>query len=313
MPNGETNISRTVSSTDPDLAELAIDCRCVLGEGILWCPRQEVLWWTDIQSRHLWRHHPEGGQTARWTLPDRLGSLALCESGKLLLGFAKGLYLAGSDWSSAEAPKIELLVPVEPDEPRTRINDGRCDRCGNFVFGTLNEGMDRQPIGRFYQYSARGLRCLDLGGVVIPNSLCFSPDGRTMYYCDTTQPHILCCDYDADSATVANSRIFVTLPAESGCADGSTVDSEGCLWNAQWGGAQVARFTPEGELALTVRLPTRNPTCPAFGGRRLDRLYVTSARQELSGEELQRAEASGGVFCSIAAVVGLPESRVRHL
>lgn len=256
--------------------------------------------------------HGSGGITRSWPLPDRLGCLGLCESGELLLGLAKGLYAVDIDADAAELPALRLLVPVEPNESRTRLNDGRCDRAGNFVFGTKNDHPAHDPIGSFYQYSARrGLQRLQLGGVAIPNSLCFSLDGRTLYYCDSVHPRILCCDYDAETATVANCRTFA--PMQDECApDGSIVDAEGCVWNAQWGAARVVRYTPQGEIERVIRVPAKNPSCAAFGGADLDRLFVTTAREDLSDAELQRTPASGGVYAwHESGLRGLPESLVR--
>jgi L-arabinonolactonase len=300
-------------NTEPGPVELAVDCRCILGESILWCPHREVLWWSDIQSSRLWMHSPQRRQTLNWDLPDRLGCLALCESGKLLLGLAKGLFLAEADWTSDESPTLIPLTPVEPDETRTRINDGRCDRAGNFVFGTLNEHPARHAIGSFYQYSARGLRRLDLGGVAIPNSICFSPDGGTLYYCDSMQPRILCCDYDPQSARTGGNRVFVTLPEGGSCADGSTIDAEGFLWNAQWGAARVVRYTPRGKIDHVVALPAQNPSCVAFGGRQLNQVYISTARQGLGENELAAVEESGGIYRFNSPVKGLPETHVQHL
>ena len=295
------------------LAELVVDCRCVLGESILWCSRREVLWWSDIQSSRLWMHSPQKRVTRHWTLPDRLGSLGLCESGKLLLGLAKGLFLADVEGSSERIVPVQLLTSVEGDDPRTRINDGRCDRAGNFVFGTLNEDSARAPIGSFYQYSAAGLRRLNLDGVAIPNSICFSPAGNTLYYCDSTQPRILCCDYDAESASTTDGRVFVSLSTRGSCADGSTVDAEGYLWNAEWGAARVVRYTPQGQIDRVVAVPAKHPSCVAFGGRQLHHVYVSTAQIGLRAEELGRVPESGGVYGWLSEVRGLPEGRVRHL
>lgn len=294
----------------------------MLGEGILWCAQRGILLWTDIKGALLWMHRPHvsencsdtaAARTHAWSLPDRLGSLALCESGQLLLGLAKGLYVADFDADIDELASLTLLAPVEAHETRTRINDGRCDRAGNFVFGTTNEHGAREPIGSFYQYSARhGLRRLDLGGVGIPNSLCFSPDGNTLYYCDSRQPRILQCDYDAASAGVANCRTFVTLPPEAGSPDGSTVDADGCVWNAQWGGARVVRYAPQGRVDRVIQLAAQNPSCVAFGGPRLNQLYITTARDELSDQALQQVPESGGVYrWSEPGLRGLPEQHVR--
>jgi len=300
-------------SRPDEVAELAVDSRCVLGESILWCTQLQILLWTDIQSQRLWIHRPDSGTTRHWSLPDRLGCLALCKSGRVLFGLSKGLFLADPAWDSDDPPVLTTLIPVEVHDPRTRINDGRCDRAGNFVFGTLNESAAQEPIGSFYQYSSQGLLRLNLGGVAIPNSICFSPDGRILYYCDSTQSHIRCCDYDAESGETANSRVFATLPIAGVCPDGSTVDAEGCLWNAQWGASRVVRYTPQGEIDRVVSLPAKKPTCVAFGGAQLKQLYISTARLGSTTEELERLAESGGVYRWASQSRGLPENRVEHL
>ncbi len=292
-------------------AMLVVDSQCTLGEGLLWDGRRDGLLWTDIERSTLWLHHTDDGSTRTWRLPDRLGSLALCDSGKLLLALAKGLFLADIDRPADGVLAATLLVPLEVDLPSTRTNDGRTDRAGNFVFGTLNEDPARAPIGSFYQYSRRhGLRRLALGGVAIPNSICFSPDGRTMYYCDSLSGRILQCRYDAESAEVSDSRPFVEFGGGRGLPDGSIVDADGCLWNAEWGAAVVRRYTPAGTLDREIAVPPKNPTCPAFGGRDLTELYVTSARQEMTPEELAARPDAGGVYAaSPVGVRGLAEPR----
>lgn len=298
------------------LAALAVDSRCALGESILWCERRAALFWADIDAAQLWMHLPGTNSTRHWPLPERLGSLALCEDGQLLLGLAKGLYLA--DIASAlematPAPlPLRHLHDVEAESLETRINDGRSDRHGNFVFGTKSERADRAPVGSFYQYSIRyGLRRLSLPGVSIPNSICFSADGATLYYCDSLQPRILCCDYDARAAAVSNSRVFVELDHPEASPDGSVIDAEGHLWNAQWGASRVVRYRPDGHVERIVEVPVTQPSCCAIGGDGFDQLYITSARAELDPATLARVPASGGVFqLRLPLALGLPESRV---
>ncbi len=288
----------------PTTATLALDCRCTLGEGIVWSSRLRSLLWTDIEESTLWMYRPHDRITRRWSLTDRLGSFALCESGRLLLGLAKSLAFADLDAASGPDLPVLPLLPIEPQIARTRINDGRTDRAGNFVFGTMNE--DHDPAnGSFYQYSTRaGLRRLDVGGVAIPNSICFSPDGRTMYFCDSPTGVIRQCEYDAESAGVANVREFTRYATGRGFPDGSIVDREGCVWNAVWGAGVVRRLDPDGILVVEIPLPARNLTCPAFGGDALDQLFVTSSRQEMTEEELRVAPVSGGVFVVIPGVHG---------
>ena len=146
------------------LATLAVDSRCALGEGILWCERRRVLYWTDILAAELWRHDPDSGHTHTWSLPAPLGCLALAEDGRLLLGLAKGLYASDVEAQlTSRELALERLADVDADDPMSRVNDGRADRHGGFVFGTKSEHADLRPTGRFHQYTAaHGLRELAL-------------------------------------------------------------------------------------------------------------------------------------------------------
>ena len=295
----------------PASAALIVDCRCTLGEGILWWAARRAVVWTDIEQSTLWMHGVADHVTRSWALPDRLGSLAICESGRLLLGLAKGLSLADVGRATGAELRVEPVIAVEPHLPRTRINDGRTDRAGNFVFGTFNEAKDG-PSGSFYQYSARhGLRRLDVGGVVIPNSICFSLDGRTMYFCDSPDARIRQCDYEAASAGAANVREFVRLEKSEGFPDGSVIDAEGCLWNAAWGAGLVRRYAPDGRVLDEIAVPAKNPTCVAFGGDARADLYITSARQEMSDDELASTPGAGGVYRASLGLRGVSDAPFR--
>jgi len=297
--------------TEISTATLLVDCRCTLGEGIVWWADRRSLLWTDIEKSTLWMHRVDDNVSRHWPLPDRLGSFAICESGRLLLGLAKSLAFADLGDGDGAEPRIEPAMSIDPHLPRNRINDGRTDRAGNFVFGTMNEDQDG-PAGSFYQYSSRhGLRRLDVGGVIIPNSICFSPDGRTMYFCDSPEARIRQCDYDAESARAGNVREFVRLKDGSGQPDGSIVDRDGCLWNAVWGAGVVRRYDAGGRLLTEIPVPSKNVTCVAFGGDALDQLYVTSSRQEMTVEELSAAPASGSVYHVSTTVHGICDAFFR--
>lgn len=295
-------------------AALLVDCRCVLGEGLLWDERRRALLWADIQGAVLWMHWIDDESTLHWKLPDRLGAIALGASGKVLLGLAKGLFLADVDGSLGTGLQLEKLVDVEPDNPDTRINDCGTDRSGNFVFGTLHEDHTT-PAGSFYQYSTHhGLRRLDLGGVAIPNSICFSIDGKTLYYCDSSLRRIMQCRYDSPSAAVADIRRFTDLGPDQGTPDGSIIDAEGFLWNAEWGAAAVRRYAPDGRIDRSVGLSARNPTSVALGGDGFGVLYITSARKEMTPEDLSRTPEAGGVYrAPLSGVRGLPEERFQDV
>ena len=293
-------------------AALAIDSRCQLGEGIVWDGRMQRLYWTDILSSRLWMHEPASGATHHWALPEPLGCLALGEDGRLLLALAKSIRLA--DAPQPDVPLVlHTLCALEPGQgAATRSNDGRCDRHGNFVFGTKDETGADPPLGRYYQFSiAHGLRPLPLPDAAIPNSICFSPDGATMYFCDSATPRIMRCDYDPVSATASPPEPFVQVEG-GGAPDGSTVDAQGHLWNAQWGAGRAVRYAPDGRVDRIVAIPAGMPSCCAIGGERLDTLYVTTAREDMDAAALSAAPAAGGVFAlALDAPQGLPEARLR--
>lgn len=274
--------------------ELILPHGATLGEGLLW--QGGRWWWTDIEAATLfaWQPGTPGPQFCR--LPDRLGSFAHCRSGRVLLGMAKRLALA-SLGENLELGQLLTLAPVDAAEPRTRINDGRTDRRGYFVFGTLNEAKEKRAIASFYQYSmAQGLRRLALPAVAIANSICFSLDGRTMYFCDSLSQRIQQCDYDAETAQVDNIRLFAQMDRIDAWPDGSVIDAEGCLWNAQWGAGRVARYDPAGQLMGVLTAPAAHTSCPAIGGEGMDQLMLTTARTELGRDALAAQPLSGSLF-----------------
>ncbi|MFT3754644.1 MAG: SMP-30/gluconolactonase/LRE family protein [Pseudoxanthomonas sp.] len=292
-------------------ATLAIDSRCTLGESILWCERQHVLYWTDILAAQLWRHDPAGDDTRHWQLPETLGCLALAEDGRLLLGLANGLHACDAE-AQLDSPRLALqkLVDVEADDAHTRINDGRADRHGGFVFGSKSEHADQRRVGRFYQFTAaHGLRELALPYAAIPNSICFDASGTRMYFCDSLQPRILQCRYDAATACVSEVQTFVELDTPGVSPDGSIVDAEGALWNAQWGAGQVVRYLPDGRIDTVVKVPVSQPSCCTLRG---DTLYISSAGDELDAAALAVQPHAGGVFvCQLDRLLARGEDRVQ--
>ena len=285
--------------------QVIVEAGNVLGEGIVWCERAQALYWTDIHAATLWRHVPASGETKQWRLPERLASFALCETdGWLLLALASRLaFFRLADGA------LHTLCEVEPELP-TRCNDGACDRQGRFVFGTLHEPVDggvKQAIAGFWRLDA-GLRLekLPLEGVAISNSLAFSPDGGTLYYCDSLTRTIRCCAY---GDTLGPSRLFADLTESAGEPDGSCVDAAGGLWNAQWGLGRVVRYRADGSIDRILTTATSQPTRPAFGGAALDTLYVTSARDGLDAATLAREPLAGALFGTRVGVRGVPEPR----
>jgi L-arabinonolactonase len=220
----------------------------------------------------------------------------------LLLGLASGIAIfdLGSE-------SMSNIVPVEADQPTTRINDGRCDRQGRFWVGTMHN-RTRAPEGVLYRLDS-GCRLTAMhSGICIPNSLAWSPDGRTMYFADSLLYTIFAYDFDTASGEMGAERVFATTKAPA-FPDGSTVDAEGYLWNAEFNGGRVVRYAPDARIDRVIEMPTHRPTCCAFGGPDLDVLYITTASQQMSAEELAKQPFAGALLALDVGVRGLIEPR----
>ena len=287
---------------------LALQMDSTLGEGIGW--HDGRWWWTDIQRSRLHAWDGQSPEPLTCHLPDRLGSFVHTRSVRILLGLAKRLSLATRPDASGHVEILADLAEVETGIEGNRINDGRTDRSGNYVFGTIHDVAEKRATAGFYQYSARhGLRRLNLPNVAIANSICFSPDGHTIYFADTLDRRIRQADYDAEAAQLSNVRTFVDVTTPHGWPDGAVIDRNGSLWSAQWGAGSIVQYSPEGQVLRSLRLAGPHSSCPAFGGPQLDRLMVTTARQELSDEDLAAWPLSGSLFTlHLGEPLGLPDA-----
>jgi L-arabinonolactonase len=283
--------------------ELLVDAHARLGECVLWCEQARALYWTDIDGASLHRWQATDGRTRQWAMPEPLGSFALCaRPSQLLLGLASGIALFDLD-----SGRFGPTIAVESEQPTTRLNDGRCDAQGRFVFGTFNPA--EAAIGHFYRVDAElHVERLPLPAVAVANSIAFSPDGTRMYFTDSPTRRIDCADYHADGR-IGTPRLFVELGSDEGYPDGSAVDADGGLWNAQWDGGCVVRYDSHGVETTRVELPAARPTCPAFGGEGFAQLFVSTARKGLHGDALAAQPAAGGVFVAQTAHRGRAEHR----
>jgi sugar lactone lactonase YvrE len=281
-----------------------LDAKTFLGEGPLWDVAEQRLYWIDIKRREIHRFDPASGEDEKWSAPEDIGSLAVREQGGLIVALSSGFYRF--DLTTAQA---ELIVDPEPDQPQNRFNDGKPDRRGRFWAGSMHD-RETEPTGSLYRLDPDGScqRMVD-GGLAVSNSLCWSPDDRVLYHSCSLQRTVWAWDFDADDGTISNRRELIKLNASDGAPDGATVDAEGYLWIAIWGGWRIDRYAPDGRLHRSIELPVQCPTCPAFGGPDLDILYVTSASNRLDNPEKQ--PQAGGIFAVDAGVGGLPEMRFR--
>jgi sugar lactone lactonase YvrE len=274
-----------------------------LGECSLWCERERLLWWLDIRAPALWRHDPASGETRSIALPAVAGSFCFRARGAMVAALASGFHFLDPETGS-----VRPIADPEADMPENRFNDGRCDRRGRFFAGTMSD-VRRDPTGSLYRLDP-DLSCTRLrSDIIVPNSIAWSPDNRRMYFADTWRDRILAYDYDIETGAISGERLFADTSAHPGRPDGSCVDEDGCLWNAEYGGWRVVRYTPAGKVDRAIALPVSSPTCCCFGGAGLDTLYITSATQRLAPDELARQPLAGGVFAIRAGAKGLPEAR----
>src|SRR5262245_7167102 len=276
--------------------------RDALGESPIWGPRSRRLWGVDITKPCLQSFGPATGERRVFALPGQFcGCIALRATGGLVLAIERSLHAF-----DPQTGALTILVKTETDLPDNRLNDGRCDRRGRFWIGTMDADI-RSPSGSFYRIGPDGTVTRMFDNVTVPNSTAFSPDDRTLYFADTPRHQILAFDFDIVAGTIANRRIFVDLTHRKGLPDGSCVDAEGFLWNAEFAGGRLVRYAPDGRVDRTVEMPVKHTTSCCFGGDTLDTLYVTTASFPLSEEE-RKTSPAGSLFALQPGVRGLPEA-----
>ena len=271
-------------------AELVLDCRNQHGEGVLWNAHDNRVWWTDIHGKQLWNFDPVRKTGHSFKMPERVCCFAPRQRGGLIVAFADRISLY--DLETGEETEI---CGFERHNPETRLNDGRTDRQGRFVVGGMNEGSGTKDSS--VVRVDPDLRCTTvIENVSCANSTCFSPDGTTMYFADTPDREIVAYDYDPSNGELSRQRVLASFSDEPGLPDGSCVDAEGGIWNAEWEGRRVVRITPDGEIDRVIDVPVWKPTCCAFGGPGLETLYITTSRLMSDEETLRKEPEAGGLY-----------------
>lgn len=285
------------------------DMRCGVGESPVWHAADAALYWTDIPNRTLWRFDPASGRTDQWAVPEMAGCMAMTADGGWLLAMETGIFRIGTLVPGQPAPEPRRVATVAHARDGMRFNDGRCDRQGRFWAGTMVMDMSLAATdGKLYRFDARtGALDMIRDGMITPNGLAFSPDGRTMYVSDShpARQAVWAYDYDADTGTPSGGRVFVDMNRYPGRPDGAAVDAEGCYWICGNDAGQVHRFTPDGRLDRSLAVPFAKPAMCAFGGKGLDTLYVTSIRTD------DTDPLSGAVVALRPGVRGTPEPVLR--
>lgn len=296
-PEGPSHIGVPVMNV-----EKVVDCRNHHGEGVIWNPLDSRLWWTDIEGRRLWCLDPVTGRFESISVPRRITCFAPRARGGFIAAFDDGF--AFFDPVSCER---RMIAPFEADKPQTRPNDGKTDRQGRFIVGGMDE-RDFQPTSAVWRFDRSHAPVCLFDGVRIANSICFSPDGLTMYFTDNPDKEIVAFSYDPGTGALGEKRVLSDVGAGPGVPDGSCIDAEGYVWNAVWEGSRVVRIAPDGRIDRVIEVPAWKPTCCAFGGPELDTLYITSSRLNSTPKDLERDPGWGGLYAIKPGVRGVADT-----
>ena len=285
--------------------DVLIDVKTTLGEGPVWDVQEQRLYWIDSFGCRVFRCTADGREVRAWDVPEKIGSMALRRGGGAVVSLASGFHFL--DFKTGD---VELIVDPEPDKPHNRLNDGKVDARGRFVAGSMDT-QEAGPNGALYRLDPDlSLHQLDTG-IIVSNGPCWSPDGTTFYFSDTWSGEIWAYDYDLETGIPSNRRTFTKAGITPTVAtDGSTVDAEGFLWNAQCYEGKLCRYAPDGTLDRVIEMPVKKVTSVNFGGPDLDILFVTS----MAKPPLPRFPGDGVLRGSLFAIrglgiKGLPEPR----
>ncbi len=282
-------------------ADLILDQKARLGEGAIWHPDENRFYWIDIENGLVHIFDPATGDNQTVSVVERVGTVVPDSQGNALVALESGIYHL-----NLRTAKKTLLAAPEQGIRGNRFNDGKCDPAGRLWAGTMTM-ENKKGAGGLYQLDLDGAVRRMKGQVTISNGICWSLDHKTMYYIDTPTGMVEAFDYQVASGTISNSREVIRVPEEMGYPDGSTIDEEGMIWIALWGGGMVGRWDPKtGQLLQKIEVDALNVTSCAFGGPDLATLYITTAREGLDEAQLDRYPKSGGVFAVDPGVKGVP-------
>ena len=270
--------------------ECIVECANILGEGPIWHPREQALYWCDNLKPSIQRFDPATGAVTTWPLEKQVGSIIFREKGGIVAGMECGFCFIDLDGGA-----IEEIIDPEADLPGNRLNDGKCDRAGRYWCGSMDAGL-KSPTAALYRFDPDQTCHRMDGDFTVSNGIAFSPDDKTMYFSDSRADTVYAYDFDLESGTISNRRVFISTKEIEGRVDGATVDSDGFYWCAHIHGGEIARYDPDGRLERVIPLPVRHPTMCTFGGKDLDILYVTSSTKFLAAGEVPQQPLAGALF-----------------
>lgn len=285
--------------------EIVADLKNALGEGPIWDEASQRIYWLDGVAGRIFRCKTDGSELRTWEVPCRIGSMALRESGGAVVALATGLHLLNFDNG-----ELEFVVSPEDGREHNCLNDGKVDRKGRFVFGSMDT-REQYPTGALYRLDSDFSVTTLEEGIICSNGPCWAPDGKTLYFQDSYDGEIRAYDYSPEG-NLSNRRSFVKLSTETGAADGSTVDAEGYVWNAQIFDGTIVRYAPDGTEDRRIPMPVKKVTSVSFGGPQLDILFVTSMGKQLHPHFPADGMERGALFAIYGmGVKGIAEPKYR--
>ena len=280
---------------------VVIEAGNLIAESPVWSTAEQALYWVDVEGKLIQRRDRRD-EIASWPMPEPTGCIGLRRGGGLVAAMRTGFHSLDTDTGA-----LTPIMDPEADRPENRFNDGKVDRRGRFWAGSKHITDRSEATGALYRLDGAGGCARMDEGITCTNGIAWSADDRTMYLCDTWVRHIHAYDFDPETGSIANRRLFAELTPEEGYPDGLTVDAENFVWSARFDGCGVARYAPDGRLDRFVALPVRNVTSVMFGGADLGTLYITTARFHLTETERAAQPDAGHIFAIEPGVKGLPE------
>jgi sugar lactone lactonase YvrE len=291
----------TVQTLSGDALRCVLPWEATVGESPVWSVSEQRLYWIDIQKQCVHRFDPVSGRNRTFALPEIVTSVALRASGGLVLTLEKNFVTFDPSTGN-----LEQIGTVEAELPNNRFNDGKCDPQGRFFAGTMDAKNWSAPAGHLFRLDADRSITTVQSEVICSNGCGWSPDGSTMYYTESFRYAVFAFDVEPRTGAMSNRRPFVTVDRDGGgFPDGMTVDAEGFVWCNIVGLGQIRRYDPQGKLERMLQLPVPRATDCTFGGPNLKTLFITTARETMTPEELASAPLSGSVFAHNCHVAGL--------
>jgi sugar lactone lactonase YvrE len=295
-------VSRLTAQTEKvKTAQIVLDTKTALGEGAIWDAKYGELLWLDIEKGKFFIYNPALNNNAVKDLGQMPGTVVPAVNGSIVVAMKSGIYVFSRKDSS-----LRKMKPFpETDKPFNRFNDGKCDPTGRLWVGTLSL-KDEAKQGSLYMFDLNGAYHKKIDSTSTSNGIVWTSNHKKMYYIDTPCSCVMEYKFDEKSGNIDSARLAIKIPRELGYPDGMTIDSQDKLWIAHWGGFGVYRWDPiTGKMLEKINVPAKNVTSCAFGGDKLDVLYITTARKGNSEDELKQYPFSGGLFKIKPGVTGV--------